>query len=281
MVTVGAQVDSGGNTIGHGFSAVTGDSFGTLIDNSGNQTFTYGTETYAVNRVIVAAGTFAGELYFRVQRGSLSDFVLNDADRAKLALHVDGSTTPFAFRDTSELSAIFGYGWRNTGLDWSSATPVTVRLRELPDAPTGFEAAVGNAQVPLTWDEPASGANITRHEFRYKTGNGSYPLTWTQIATSAPGGTNEASYTVTGLTNEIAHTFELRAVNDSGASAAVEDGPVTPTPGICDRTAIVQELIIYYLEENESVVRTCAEVNVADLESFTSLGWEKARISAR
>ena len=113
---------------------------------------------------------------------------------------------------------------------------MTVRLRELPDAPTGFEAAVGNAQVGLTWDAPASGANITRHEFRYKTG-GNYPTTWTSIATSAPGGTNEASFTVTGLTNEIAHTFELRAVNDSGGGAAAEDGPVTPTPGICGRTA--------------------------------------------
>ena len=91
------------------------------------------------------------------------------------------------------------------------------------------------------------------------------------IATSAPGGTNEASFTVTGLTNEIAHTFELRAVNDSGGGAAEEDGPVTPTPGICDRTAIVQELIIYYLEEDHSVVRACAEVNVADLASFTAL----------
>ena len=260
VVTVGTETDTGGATIGHGFSSLTDNSFGTLADNSGDQTFTYGTETYAVSRVVVAAGFFAGELAFRVQHGSGG--VLTDDDRAKLALHVDGSTTPFAFRDAAH-TALLGYAWSTTGLDWSSATTVTVRLRELPDAPTGFEAEVGNAQVPLTWDAPASGANITRHEFRYKTGNGSYPAAWTAIATSAPGGTNEAGFTVTGLTNEIAHTFELRAVNDSGGSAAVEDGPVTPTPGICDRTEQVRDAIIYYVEDELGSSRSCAEVTVA------------------
>ena len=261
--------DTGGATTGHGFSSITGASFGTLTDNSGDQTFTYGGETYAVSRVVGGAGSFAGELAFRVQRGSLGSFVLNDDHRAKLALHVAGSTTPFAFSKAGHNAAL-GYVWSNSGPDWSSASAVTVRLRELPDAPTGFEAAVGNAQVGLSWDAPASGADITRHEFRYKMGGGSYPTTWTPIATSAPGGTNEASFTVTGLTNESAHTFELRAVNDSGGSAAEEDGPVTPTPGICGRTAIVQELIIYYLGEG-GVTRACAEVNVADLASFTEL----------
>ena len=264
-VTVGTQT-AGTITTGHGFSSITGDSFGTLTDNSGNQTFTHGTQTYVVSRVVVGAGSnLAGILEFRVERSSPFDAVLDDDHRAKLALHVAGSTTPFAFRDTTGYNSSLGYVWSNSGLDWSSATTVTVRLRELPDAPTGFEAAVGNAQVGLTWDAPASGANITRHEFRYKTGNGSYPTTWTPITASAPGGANEASYTVTRLTNEIAHTFELRAWNDSGGSAADEDGPVTPTPGICDRTQQVRESIIYFLEDEHSLVRACAEVTVADL----------------
>ena len=267
VVTVATET-TGGATTGHGFSSITGNSFGTLTDNSGDQTFTYGTQTYVVSRVVVGVGSFAGELAFRVQRSSPENFVLDDDHRAKLALHVAGSTTPFAFRDTTGYNALLGYVWSNSGLDWSSATTVTVRLRELPDAPTGFEAGVGNAQVGLTWDAPASGANITRHEFRYKT-VGSYPTTWTSIATSAPGGTNEASFTVTGLTNEIAHTFELRAVNDSGGGAAEEDGPVTPTPGICDRTAKIQEVILAEL----TGVTDCAAVTVANLASITTLGF--------
>ena len=266
VVTVGTET-TGGATTGHGFSSITGASFGTLTDNSGDQTFTYGGETYAVSRVVGGAGSFAGELAFRVQRGSLGSFVLNDDHRAKLALHVAGSTTPFAFSKAGHNAAL-GYVWSNSGPDWSSATTVTVRLRELPDAPTGFEAGVGNAQVGLSWDAPASGANITRHEFRYKTVGGSYPTTWTPIATSAPGGTNQASFTVTGLTNEIAHTFELRAVNDSGGSAAVEDGPVTPTPGICSRTPKIQEVILAEL----AGVTDCAAVTVANLASITTFG---------
>ena len=266
-VTVGAETNTGGATTGHGFSSITGDSFGTLTDNSGDQTFTYGTQTYLVNRVVAGAGTFAGELNFRVRRAVPEGFLLDDDHVAKLALHVAGSSNPFAFKVATSSTSV-GYIWRNSGLDWSSATPVTVRLRELPDAPTGFEAAVGNAQVGLTWDAPASGANITRHEFRQKTGGGSYPTTWTAIATSAPGGTNEASFTVTGLTNEIAHTFELRAVNDSGGGAADESDEVTPTPGICGRTAKIQEVILVELAD----VTDCAAVTVADLASITTFG---------
>ena len=265
VVTVAAATSE------YGFDSVA--DYGSLTDNSGDQMFTYGTDptiTYEVRRVAVGVGTLAGALEFGLQGQDPNGVVvqaLTDDHRAKLVLFVGSSSTPLAFSSASH-NARTGYNWRNTGLDWSSSTTVTVRLRELPDAPTGFEAGVGNAQVALTWDTPASGANITRHEYRFKTGGGSYPTTWTPIATSAPGGTNQASYTVTGLTNEIAHTFELRAANDSGGSAAVEDGPVTPTPGICDRTEKIQEVILAEL----SAVTDCKAVTVANLASITKFG---------
>ena len=269
-VTVGTSVNTGGVTIEHGFDSPS--SLGSLTDNSGDQTFTYGTDpttTYEVTRASVGAGSLAGNLEFglrgQVPGGNLLQALAAD-HLAKLALHVDGSTTPFVFSSATSHNARTGYLWQNSGLDWSSGTPVTVRLRELPDAPTGFEAGVGNAQVDLTWDAPATGANITRHEYRFKTGGGSYPTTWTQIAMSAPGGTNQASYTVTGLTNEIAHTFELRAWNDSGGSAAVEDGPVTPTPGICDRTQQVRDALL-----DHTGVDDCKAVTVANLASVRVL----------
>ena len=53
---------------------------------------------------------------------------LSDDDRAKLVLHVDGTSTPFAFADTTILGTST-YQWPNAGLDWSSATTVTLRLR--------------------------------------------------------------------------------------------------------------------------------------------------------
>ena len=137
-----------------------------------------------------------------------------------------------------------------------------------PDEPTTFAAAVGDEEIVLSWDAPDSASGVTRHEYQFKTGTGSYPATWEQIANSGVGGANEAGFTVTGLTNEVLHTFHLRAVNAQGESTAAEADAVTPTPGICGRTQKVHFIIVYYLGE-EDVERTCAEVNVADLESFT------------
>ena len=130
--------------------------------------------------------------------------------------------------------------------------------------PTTFAAAVGNAQVVLSWDAPDSASGVTRHEYQYKEGTGAYGG-WEQIANSGVGGANEVGFTVTGLTNEVLHTFQLRAVNAQGESTAAEADAVTPTPGICDRTQKMHEIIVDYLSDRDN----CAEVNVADLESFT------------
>ena len=134
--------------------------------------------------------------------------------------------------------------------------------------PTTFAAAVGDEEVVLSWDAPDSASGVTRHEYQYKEGTGAYQG-WEQIANSGVDGANEAGFTVTGLTNEVLHTFQLRAVNAQGESTAAEADAVTPTPGICGRTQKVHEIIVYYLGE-AGVERTCAGVNVADLESFTT-----------
>ena len=137
------------------------------------------------------------------------------------------------------------------------------------DEPTTFAAAVGDAQVVLSWDAPDSASGVTRHEYQYKEGTGAYKG-WVRIANSGVDGANEAGFTVTGLTNEVLHTFQLRAVNAQGESTAAEADAVTPTPGICGRTQKVHEGIVYYLEQG-GVERTCAEVNVADLAGLTYL----------
>ena len=74
---------------------------------------------------------------------------------------------------------------------------------------------------------------------------------------------------MTGLTNEEAHTFELRAVNTAGGGGAAEAGPVTPTPGICDRTQQIQDAILAALAD----VDDCAAVTVANLDSITTCRW--------
>ena len=104
-------------------------------------------------------------------------------------------------------------------------------VRTPPAEVTGFSARRGVVSVTLLWDAPASDADITHHEYRYKT-TGSYPATWTEIPNSAPGEANEARYTVEGLTADTAYTFELRAVNDAGGGDAAESEPATPTAAL-------------------------------------------------
>ena len=108
-----------------------------------------------------------------------------------------------------------------------TATGMIVNLAP-PAAPTGLSATAGNRSVALAWNAPASDADITRHEYRYKT-DGSYPDTWKKIPYSATGDFNADGFTVTQLDNGTAHTFQLHAVNDDGVSAAVESSAVTPS----------------------------------------------------
>ena len=142
-----------------------------------------------------------------------------------------------------------------------------------PPAPTNFVAKPGNGQVVLSWDAPAPDSGVMRHEYQFET-DGSYG-TWTRIANSAVGSTNQAGFTVTGLTNEVPHTFQLRVVSADGDGAEAMAGPVTPTPGICDRTQQVRDEILRQLSP---AVSDCAAVTVADLESVPGLALDDKSI---
>ena len=220
--------------------------------------FSVGTNPYTIDWVIVTSG----ELSFSVN-GSLTT-----ADRAKLVLHIDGNIASFAFSDASFVDASYTYKWSGSGLDWSSESEVTLRLRALPDAPTEFTATLGNAEVALAWDAPGPDSGVTGYEYSYKT-TGDYLENWTAIADSAVGAVNEASFTVTGLTNGTEYTFQLRAVSAAGNGDAAEAGPVTPMLGICDRTAKIQEVIL----DEISGVDNCAAVTAANLAAITSFGF--------
>ena len=206
--------------------------------------------------------------------GARKNYCVFIADSTSTGTTLELGRADNALADTLQMGWSLENGYRRTTGAWAySATPHRLRVRLNGSAvsgtptPTNFTAAVGNAQVTLSWDTPPTG--VTGHEFRYKTGAGSYPASFTSIANSGVGGTNATSFTVGSLTNEVAHTFELRAVNNAGNSTAAEAGPVTPTPGICGRTDKVQEAIVYYLENSHSLERTCAEVTVADLATLT------------
>ena len=129
------------------------------------------------------------------------------------------SEETFTLTLSNPSNATLGTKFTATGMIGNLATPA---------APTGLSATAGNRSVALAWNAPASDADITRHEYRYKT-DGSYPDTWKKIPYSATGEFNADGFTVTKLDNDTAHTFQLHAVNDDGVSAAVESSAVTPS----------------------------------------------------
>ena len=108
----------------------------------------------------------------------------------------------------------------------ATATPVGA-----PAAPEGLTAAAGDGEATLSWT-PASdnGSPITGHQYTRDGG-----ATWTDIPDSAPGEANAASFTVAGLTNGAAYTFQVRAVNGVGEGAASPSASATPdSPPVFD-----------------------------------------------
>ncbi len=266
VVAVGQTQLSDFGVTAYGFIGAVGD----LSDNDSNKTFAIGANSYTIDRVTVGTLVAGVEGYLTFSLTS----ALTATDKENLVLHVGSAS--FAFSDRLAHSE-HHYQWSST-LDWSSESTVTLRLREAPQgpaAPTNFMARpAGDAKVALSWDAPASGSGVMRHEYQFKT-DGSYG-NWTRIANSAVGGANQAGFTVPGLTNEVPHTFQLRAVSAAGDGAAAEAGPVTPTPGICDRTQQVQDEILGEL----SGVDDCAEVTVADLATIPDLYIERKNVTA-
>ena len=110
-------------------------------------------------------------------------------------------------------------------------------IATLPDAPTGLMANPEDAQVTLNWTVGADGGSaIIKHRIRWKEGSGFY-AGWTDIPNSAPSETNATSYTVTGLTNGTAYTFQVRAENGEGESIAPHATSSQVTPSATDTTA--------------------------------------------
>ena len=107
---------------------------------------------------------------------------------------------------TFEVRAVNGEG-AGVGSVSVTATPVPPL-----GVPTGFTVAVGDGQVTLSWDDPGN-TGITKYQVRHNSGSWWRVLLtgWTEMAGS---GATTTSHTVTGLSNGIAYTFQIRAAND-------------------------------------------------------------------
>ena len=89
----------------------------------------------------------------------------------------------------------------------------------VPDTPTNVVAEGTDGAVVLTWEAPEvdGGAPITDYEHRID-GKGQ----WISI------GSTDTTHTVTGLVNDTAYVFQVRAVNRVGRSPASDPAEATP-----------------------------------------------------
>ena len=132
---------------------------------------------------------------------------------------------------TFQVRAVNGFG-PGTEIEYSSAAiPVG------PPAAGELGAAAGDGQVVLTWAPESSvrsgGSSITKWQYRQSESGGGYGA-WADIADSGPA---TVGHTVTGLSNGISYTFQVRAVNQQGnaepiTSAAVTPSTVPPAPSV-------------------------------------------------
>ena len=97
----------------------------------------------------------------------------------------------------------------------------------LPGKLQNVAAAAGDAQVTLSWDTPPTGDDIVNYDYRQDSGEG-FPYTWTTFTDATSSG-GKTSYTVSGLTNGILHSFQVRSNNASGSGPASETVSATPT----------------------------------------------------
>ena len=143
---------------------------------------------------------------------------------------VAGLTNGMAY--TFEIRAVNSVG--NGTSSQVSATPEAT----VPDAPDDLRATAGDTEVSLSWKlGDDGGSDITKHQYRVSADGGrNWNPDWTDILNSAPGETNATSFTVTGLANGTAYTFEIRAVNSvgNGTSSQVSATPEATVPGAPD-----------------------------------------------
>ena len=100
------------------------DGYITSVGALSDTTFSVGSNDYTIDAIVAEVGGITdGRLTVSLLSG------LTSADKAKLVLHL--GSTEYEFSDATEAGGRV-YGWIDAGLNWSSETFVTLRLRDTP-----------------------------------------------------------------------------------------------------------------------------------------------------
>ena len=224
VVTVGAHTIEGthyANGYADASTTTNTSDTGALSDKTFSLMFEAGTtNNYTIDSVTVGRDSSAGVLNFSLTSA------LTAADKEKLVLHV--GSRPFAFGDLGTPSTVFSYLWSGSGLDWSSSTSITLRLRRVPaapGAPTNLMAeADGGTRIELSWTAPVDngGSAITGYRIEVSV-DGS--TDWTDL--KADTGNDDTSYSHTGLSPGDTRHYRVSAINANGTSEASDSDDAT------------------------------------------------------
>ena len=204
----------------------------TVGEGDGTVTLTVSLRTSQTKDVTVAYSTAdgtatAGEDYTAVTNGSL--MIAGGATSGEITISItddddDDDDETFTVTLSDPVNATIGNG--------TATVTITDNDEPAPNSPQNLSATAGDREVTLAWDPPGSGSTPTGYGYRYKEGSGAFG-----DSTAVAGGASARSVTVTGLANGTEHTFEVWAVNSTGAgSAASATATPIPTVSIADAT---------------------------------------------
>ena len=108
----------------------------------------------------------------------------------------------------------------------SATTAAAAAAGTAPAAPAGFTAVAGDQSISLSWDNP-NNPTIIEYQFRERSDYSTDWHCWRHVYNSTAATT---STTVPGITNDVRHRVQVRAVNPAGAGPTSEI-TATPTAG--------------------------------------------------
>ena len=177
-------------------------------------TATYGDGTVTLNWTGPSATTITNYEYRQSTDGGSNWGAWTDTGSTDATKALTGLTngTPYTFE-----VRVVNLGGNSAPSNQATATPSAA-----PTAPTGLTANASDATVTLSWSAPIG--VVDKYQFRQSADGGT---NWNPDWVDASG--TATSHTVSGLTNGTEYTFEVRAVNSVGNSAASNQATATPS----------------------------------------------------
>ena len=167
-------------------------------------------------------GATITEYQYRYQEGTTAGGTWTDTDSTTTSHTITGldKGTEYTFQVRARNSE---------GEGDASNTDTVTTLTTTPNAPTSLSATTTRTTAILTWTAPTDdgGTPITEYQYRYQEGSTAGGA-WTDTNSTA------VTFTISSLDPSTEYTFQVRAVNSAGnsaASSAVTESTLTTVPG--------------------------------------------------